>query len=121
MAPKRVNLKEFLDQHRAKCQKLEIAHFQRETVENDEKFMKNVMFFHETKYGYVHCYLAGPAFTNFVQVAKRVMPEWDEASTYMRFMHNFNADRSKQLVYLIFADDAFDYFAGLWLEQFQSY
>ena len=75
MAPKRVNLKEFLDQSSPKRQALDTAHFQRETIEN-EKFMKNIMFFHDTKYGYVHCYLAGPAFNNFVPLTKKVLPEW---------------------------------------------
>ena len=116
MAPKRVNLKEFLDQSSPKRQALDTAHFQRETIEN-EKFMKNIMYFHDTKYGYVHCYLAGPAFNNFVPLTRKVLPEWQETNTYMRFGQSFNADKGKQLVYLVFADDAFDYFAGLWWQK----
>ena len=106
------HLKEFLDESSPKRQILETAHFQRETMEN-ENFMKNIMFFHEAKYGYVHCYLAKPAFNNFVPLTKKVMPEWGEIGTYMRFMHSFTANKSKQLVYLVFADEACDYFAGL--------
>ena len=91
---------------------LETAHFQRETMEN-EKCAKNTMFFFMIMYGYVHCYLAGPAFNNFVELSRKVMPEWQETATYMRFGQSFNADKGKQLVYLVFADDAFEYFAGL--------
>ena len=71
------------------------------------------MYFHEEKYGYVHVYLAGPAFLFLKEVGRKVLPSWADTSTYMRFAHGFNTDRNKQLVYCTFADEAFSYFTGV--------
>lgn len=100
MAPKRVNLKRFLEQSSPKNLVLD---FQIERIVTD-KFVQNMMYLHETKYSYVHVCHAGPAFLYFAQVGRKVLLEWSEAKTYLRFAVTFTSDRSKQLVYCVLED-----------------